>query len=151
MPTGKIMHSSPEDTEQAFYEAIEAGDVNALMDLWADDEQIVCVHPGGPRLIGYAAIRESWREILTGTQLHIRPAEVTAINGLMVAVHNVVEQLLLLTTDRQVVHVVATNVYMKGPTGWKIVAHHASPAIEQTAEADDGAADLDDDDIPTLH
>ncbi|NBU89623.1 MAG: DUF4440 domain-containing protein, partial [Betaproteobacteria bacterium] len=51
--------SSPEDIEQQFYEALQQGDIERLMAVWADDDEIVCVHPGGPRVIGHAAIRAS--------------------------------------------------------------------------------------------
>ena len=30
------------------------------------DEEIVCVHPGGPRLVGYDAVRASWERIFAG-------------------------------------------------------------------------------------
>ncbi|MCE2679371.1 MAG: nuclear transport factor 2 family protein [Burkholderiales bacterium] len=125
------MHSSPGETEQAFYDALEAGDLDALMALWADDEQIMCIHPGGPRLVGYESIRESWKEILASGTLRIRPMQVRAIEGMMVAIHNLQEQVLVSgSRSSQVVEVSATNVYLKGPQGWKMVLHHASPATE---------------------
>ena len=55
--------ATAEDTEHAFYDAIARADLESLMALWADDEEIVCVHPGAPRLHGHAAIRESWEMI----------------------------------------------------------------------------------------
>ena len=27
------------------------------MAVWSDDEEVACVHPGGPRMVGNAAIR----------------------------------------------------------------------------------------------
>ena len=30
-----------------------------MMTTWADDEEIVCVHPGGARLVGYDAVRSA--------------------------------------------------------------------------------------------
>lgn len=128
---GQVVHSSPGETEQAFYDALEAGDLDALMELWADDEQIMCIHPGGPRLVGYESIRESWKEILASGTLRIRPMQVRAIEGMMVAIHNLQEQVLVSgSRSSQVVEVSATNVYLKGPQGWKMVLHHASPATE---------------------
>ncbi|NJM32093.1 MAG: nuclear transport factor 2 family protein [Limnobacter sp.] len=151
------MHSSPEDIEQAFYEALEAADLEALMDLWADDEPVVCIHPGGPRVEGYHDIRESWREILSSGVLQIRAVPVHKIVGGMVAVHNLVEQVVISGTrgEPQVLQVNATNVYHKGPLGWKLVIHHASPAmdIEDMEELDEfGEEELGDfDSPPTLH
>ncbi len=49
-----------DDIEQQFYEALQHGDLERLMAVWADDDDIVCVHPGGPRLVGAAAIRASF-------------------------------------------------------------------------------------------
>ncbi len=142
----KVIHVSPEDTEQAFYDALEAADLEALMELWAHDEQVVCIHPGGPRLVGIEAIRESWKEILAGGALHIRPTEMHAVTGLMMSVHNLVEQVVVSENRTQhIIHVVTTNVYFKGPDGWKMVMHHASPAHD----TDDAADDLDA--PPTLH
>ena len=44
--------SSPtaQDAENAFYEALEHGDLEGMMAVWAEDEEIICVHPTGPRL-----------------------------------------------------------------------------------------------------
>ncbi|HXZ95937.1 MAG TPA: nuclear transport factor 2 family protein, partial [Burkholderiales bacterium] len=53
---------TPQDAEAAFYEAFESADLDAMMAVWAEDEEVVCVHPSGPRLTGIAQVRESWRQ-----------------------------------------------------------------------------------------
>jgi len=60
----KSTFPTPQDAEAAFYEALEAGEIEAMMEVWAEDEEIVCVHPGGARLAGYDQVRESWAQIL---------------------------------------------------------------------------------------
>ena len=47
------IYTTPTDAALAFYQAFEAKDVDAMMTTWAEDEEIVCVHPGGTRLVGY--------------------------------------------------------------------------------------------------
>ena len=42
---------SPDDIEAAFYEALQTGDLEKLMGCWADEDDIVCIHPGGPRIV----------------------------------------------------------------------------------------------------
>ena len=42
-----------QDAENAFYDALERADLDAMMAVWAEDEEIVCVHPTGPRLAGH--------------------------------------------------------------------------------------------------
>ncbi len=129
-------HASSGEAEDAFYAALARGDVNALMALWADDEEVVCVHPGGARLVGVRAIRESYAQILANGPLRVAVRELRIQSGVMVAVHSLVEHIEI-GTPRQpsrIAQVVTTNVYMKGPDGWQIVLHHASPGetLERT-------------------
>ena len=42
-----VVSGSADDTENAFYDALQCGDIEKLMDCWADEDNIVCVHPGG--------------------------------------------------------------------------------------------------------
>ena len=53
----KTTFSTAQDCEAAFYEALEACDLEAMMEVWAEDEEVVCVHPGGPRLAGLQQVR----------------------------------------------------------------------------------------------
>ena len=55
--------ASPDDVEAQFYEALQQADLNKLMAVWSDDDDIACVHPGGPRVLGHAAIRASFEAI----------------------------------------------------------------------------------------
>ena len=43
---------SATDIERAFYDALQKADLDKLMACWADEDEIVCVHPGGVRLVG---------------------------------------------------------------------------------------------------
>jgi len=49
--------AAPDEIEQQFYEALQRGDIERLMAVWSDDEEISCVHPGGPRVVGAGAMR----------------------------------------------------------------------------------------------
>lgn len=48
----------------AFYAAFASGAFEELAELWADDDDISCIHPGWPVIIGRAAVIGSWRDIL---------------------------------------------------------------------------------------
>ena len=52
-----IFGGTPDDIEHSFYEALRNGDLEQLMACWAEEDDMVCVHPGGPRCIGAATIR----------------------------------------------------------------------------------------------
>ena len=55
-----VLLASPDDIEAQFYEALQRGDIERLMAVWSDDDEIVCVHPGGPRVVGPGAIRTTF-------------------------------------------------------------------------------------------
>ena len=130
-----MLFSSPAECEQAFYEALEAGDADLVADLWLDDEDVCCVHPGGPRLVGTAAVRASWAAILANGALNIRATARKSVETPSLAVHNVIEEIMLLQgRGQQVVQVIATNAYVKTPAGWKMVLHQASQAAEGVTE-----------------
>lgn len=121
--------ASAQDAENAFYEALEAADLEAMMAVWAEDEDIVCVHPGGPRLAGTEQVREGWRAIFaSGRGLRIRALERVAIANTLVAVHSVHEAITVPGESRPQPPVVATNVYVRTAAGWRMIVHHASPA-----------------------
>lgn len=122
-------YTTPQDTEAAFYEALENADLAAMMTVWAEDEDIVCVHPGGPRLTGTAAIRESWRRIFSqGPTLRFRLSDLQMVRGALLAVHSLHEHILISGQQEPQPPVITTNVYTLTEQGWRMVMHHASLA-----------------------
>ncbi len=132
--TKPLLYSSSAECEQAFYEALETADADTVADLWLNDDDVCCIHPGGERLVGLAAVMGAWRAILNHGPVHIRRVSSQSLETPTMAVHNVVEEILVVQNQgQQLVHVIATNVYIKTPSGWKMVMHHASPATEAAA------------------
>ena len=126
MPKLSKILETPEETEAAFYEAISRADVEAVMALWADEENIVCIHPGAPRLVGHASIRAAWESIFEQGGVHIRPIQLQVVQNVMTSVHNIIEEVHRPVSHKKDIHILATNVYVKTPHGWRIVTHHAS-------------------------
>jgi ketosteroid isomerase-like protein len=120
--------TSPDDTETLFYEALQRGDIDKLMACWADEDDIVCVHPGGARLLGAGAIRAAFDMMFTNGSIQVRAEKVHRVESLGSSVHSVLERIEVLTDEGpRHAYVIATNVYQKTPQGWRMVAHHASP------------------------
>ena len=142
MARPKIMAplASPDEIEQQFYEALQRGDIERLMAVWSDDEDISCVHPGGPRVVGAGAIRAAFDSMFANGTIDARPEKVRRLQTHSCAVHSVLEQVRVMTAEGpQSAWVVATNVFVKGAQGWRLVAHHASPGspreVQEIAEA----------------
>ena len=125
----KTTYPTAQDAEAAFYEALEAADVDAMMEIWSDDEDIVCIHPGGPRFSGFADVRASWAEIFSGgRRLDVQVSNQVVLGGMMLAVHSVRENISVKGASRSAVPVAATNAYLRTSNGWRMILHHASPA-----------------------
>ena len=127
-PSTASLMTSPDDIEAQFYDALQQADLERLMAVWADDDEIVCVHPGGPRVIGPAAIRASFEAIFANGNVPVAPEQVHRLQTLSSAVHHLAERVAVVTPDgARTAWVLATNVYLKTEQGWRMVAHHASP------------------------
>lgn len=120
--------TSPEDAEAQFYEAVRDGDLERLMAVWADDDDVVCVHPGGTRVVGPQAVRAAFEALFSNGTIAVHPEHVKRVHAMGCAVHSVLERIDVVTSDGpRTGWIVATNVYVKTGEGWRMVAHHASP------------------------
>jgi ketosteroid isomerase-like protein len=128
---------SPDDIEIAFYDAMRSGALDKLMACWADEDDIVCIHPGGPRLLGAATIRASFESMFSnGSGIPASPAQIRRVDSLASAVHHVLEQVEVMTPGGLVqAYVISTNVYHKTPQGWRLVVHHARTGMPDEAQA----------------
>ena len=103
MPRTKLPVSphggSPDETEAMFYEALQKGDVDLLMSCWAEDDEIVCVHPGGSRLMGAAAIRAAFEGMFAQGSIRVTISQVHRVQSVSSAVHNVAERVEIMLPD----------------------------------------------------
>jgi len=113
----------------AFYSAFSAGTIEEMARLWADNDDISCIHPGWPALVGRPAVIGSWRDILLSPH---RPeivcqepyAIVTGNTGRVLCVE-VIGPLAL----------AATNHFRRVGAAWRLVHHQSSP-IAQAVSAE---------------
>ena len=133
-----------QDAENAFYEALERCDLDGMMAVWAEDEDVLCVHPTGGRLTGQDQVRESWAQMFAaGPRARLQVTQQVAISGMMLAVHSVFENFTLVESagrgqrveDARPAPIVATNVYLRTAAGWRMIVHHASPSPAQPQPA----------------
>ena len=126
--------SSPDDIEAQFYEALQSGDLERLMAVWSDDDEVVCIHPGGTRLVGMAAIRASFEAIFAQGGVYAEPENVHRVVNETTAVHSLTERVRVMADEGpRPAWVIATNVYVRTAEGWRMVCHHASPGMPQEA------------------
>jgi ketosteroid isomerase-like protein len=114
---------------RAFYEAFEAGDLDAMSDAWEHSDRVVCTHPGWQTLRGWAAVSSSWFALFNNGQnlQFIVTAEHAAVEG----------DTAWVTCDENLLGqggggtVAALNVFVRVGGGWRLVAHHGCPVAQR--------------------
>lgn len=126
--------------ESAFYEAFRSLDIAAMLAVWVDSDDAACVHPGGGLLQGRKAVVESWVEIFRGSRPpDIHHSLISAEIRDDLAVHVVRER--IRSADGKEAMVVATNVYRRSGSYWRMLCHHASlPLVEPEEQSPAGHA-----------
>lgn len=111
----------------AFYRAFETNDLDAMMAVWDDADDIVCIHPMGPAMNGRGAVLDSWREILSGgvaMRFSLEKVQTFAADNL--SIHLLNEHIDVASGNR-VAPMTTTNIFRLSAHGWHMVSHHASP------------------------
>jgi ketosteroid isomerase-like protein len=126
MPTA---FPTPQDAEDAFYDAIEEQNLAAMMAVWEDSDEVACLLPMQPLVQGRNALRNVWQPLM-GPEfsvdievLHLRWIEFGEL-----AIHYLQEKVTVSGQPQQQPPVYATNLYRKGTDGWRMVLHQNSPA-----------------------
>ncbi len=125
----------------AFYDAFERADLNLMMAVWADEPGVICIHPQGSRLAGLTAIRESFAEIFShGPNANLKVSELRKQEGQTLAIHSVYETFVMPGQAAAMSPVLATNVFMLTPGGWRMVLHHGSISPQGTTAEEQGVS-----------
>lgn len=129
----KTTFLTPQDAEAAFYAALERADLDAMMEVWSEDDEVSCVHPGGARLCGYEQVREHWAQMFkSGQRLQVQLSDQVVVSGMMVSIHSMHENIRVRGPAGETAGgrgvAVTTNVYLRAGSGWRMVLHHSSPA-----------------------
>jgi len=99
--------------------------------VWLHSARVQCTHPGWRRLVGFAAMMDSWRRIFENTfemSFQLTGVEISVAGDLawVVCTENITSK----TYDgvsRSAVE--ATNVFERHEGRWLVVHHHGSPVV----------------------
>ena len=132
------------DAHRALYDAVEAGDADLMISLWADDPDVSCVHPGAPILRGSSEVVRSWvvlmsqigyiQFFLTDVEVATLPpgadqpttAVVTCTESILSGDPDVADPI---SAERSFGAATAqsTSILVRDESGWKFWLRHASP------------------------
>lgn len=112
---------------EAFYQAFNQRDIEAMTMVWARSVPISCIHPGWNVLSGQEEVLASWRALLENPgQPRLISGGATARvigNAAVVLCRELVNGLPLL----------ATNVFVREDGDWRLMHHH-SGQVAQAAQ-----------------
>ena len=117
------------EANQAFYEAFEARDIDAMSELWEHTDRVVCTHPGWATLRGWGAIAGSWFTLFSNAE-HLQFIVTNARPQIDGAIGWVVCEENLLSGAGGGGAVAALNLFARDPGGrWRMIGHHGSPIV----------------------
>ncbi len=119
------------ESNERFYAAFGALDIDGMDGVWENSERALCVHPGWQPLVGWGLIRESWRGIFdNATLMHFNVQYVNVVAegdcGWVTCVENITS---VLQGRAKNFGILATNIFVRTAQGWLMIAHHASPGM----------------------
>jgi ketosteroid isomerase-like protein len=112
----------------AYYEAFASADFEKMSRIWAE-EDVTCVHPGWPALVGRPAILKSYRNILGNPnqeriEQHNAMAMVFGDEGRVICIELIGNAHAL----------AATNWFRRVGGAWRMIHHQASPIAVTASE-----------------
>ena len=122
-----IRFDTPQDTEDAYYDALEAGNLEDLLGCWEASDDVACLLPmqnlaRGPdqvRRVFEPLFRDGQKVALSVTHMHWIETEVLAVH--------LVKETAEPPPGQPEISVYAANVYRLGTDGWRLLVHQNSP------------------------
>ena len=128
------MPDQPKSDEEAvlaaneeFYSAFSTRDLAAMDALWAEETPVACIHPGWDVLVGRDLVMESWAAILGGPG-----SPQISCEAPRAFVHGASAFVICHEVLAQQGRLIATNVFAREGSGWRMVHHQAGPAGQPT-------------------
>ncbi|MES9845772.1 MAG: nuclear transport factor 2 family protein [Candidatus Sedimenticola sp. PURPLELP] len=122
-------YSTPEDAEDAYYDAIDECDLEKMMSVWSDAPETACLLPMQTLQQGQDAIREAWKPLLgPEMKVDITVRHLQWIDLGDSAIHIVEESVVIAAMGQKQPPIYATNIYRKTGDSWHMLVHLNSPA-----------------------
>jgi ketosteroid isomerase-like protein len=120
---------TPQDAEDAYYDALEEGNLEVLLTVWDAADDISCLLPMHPLAQGRAAVRDAFARLFArGRGIALSVKHLGWIDAGAVAIHHVEESPQRHAPGaRPPLPVYGTNIYRRGAQGWHLIVHQNAP------------------------
>ena len=126
-----------QETNARFYRALESLDISQMDQVWSHGDHVRCIHPGWCLLTGWEAVRQSWEAVFKDSrELRFTLSDLQVqLDGSLAWVTGTENILSQSRGNISVTAVLATNVFERRGTRWRMVLHHASHILTGEPEA----------------
>jgi uncharacterized protein (TIGR02246 family) len=126
------IYHTPQEAEDDFYDALEDGDLDRLLSVWADSDDVCCLLPMYPMIQGRKDIEELFAHLLSqGQGVELSVSHLSWIETGDVAIHHVEETVQKVPGDTSPPPpFYGTNIYRKEDQGWHLIVHQNAPKPE---------------------
>ena len=126
-------YSTPQDTEDAFYDALEEGDIGRLLSVWADSDDICCLLPMHPLIQGRRKVEDMFTRLFArGQGVALSIAHLGWILTDDIAIHLIEETVQNPAPGSPPPpSLYGTNIYRKDNNGWRLIVHQNAPTPGQ--------------------
>jgi len=120
---------TPQDAEDAYYDALEEGDLTVLLTVWDEADDISCLLPMHPLAQGRSAVRDAFARLFArGQGIALSVKHLGWIDTGDIAIHHVEESPQSHAPGGQSpMAVYGTNIYRRGAEGWRLIVHQNAP------------------------
>ena len=123
------IYNTPQEAEDAFYDALEEGDLNQLLSVWADTDDICCLLPMYPIIQGRKAVEDLFSDLFSqnrGVELSITHLNWIQMNE--IAIHLIEETIQHPPPGAPPAPpFYGTNIYRKVNDSWRLIVHQNAP------------------------
>lgn len=114
-----------------YYRAFENFDLQLMSQIWANTDDVVCIHPGWDILIGWEKVREGWSKIFMDEaflKFTLRNTNTIILND--IGIVSCIEEIFVSSQDTiSQTFVATTNLFKETEDGLKLFYHHSSPVL----------------------
>jgi len=133
MPASQVILDQVLAVNRRFYDAFEARDVDAMEACCNTTAHAQCLHPAGVWLRGWDEVRPGWEHLFANIgyiEFELSDIRVHVLDpiGIVTCVERVT---IPGSGGATVTEIAATNLFVLGDDGWRLLIHHASPAYRQ--------------------
>jgi ketosteroid isomerase-like protein len=129
-------HETPEDAEDAYYDALEEGSLERVMAVWSDAGDIACLLPMAPLVRGRQDVQDIYSQLFAATPgIPLTVTHLDWVQAGEIAIHHLEEHVQDTPGGRPAPPFHATNIYRREADGWRLITHLNAPMPPRKPDA----------------